>query len=59
MNSSANIRTPEATELGMDGPRTQIVVWAGGQLTPGAMLSQMSISNPRSASRPPRSRYGA
>ena len=43
---------PEAIELGIDGPKGQIVVCAGGHLTPGEMLSHTSMSRSRSASRP-------
>ena len=43
---------PAATAGGIDGPSTQMVVWAGGQVTPGEMLSHTSMSRSRSDSRP-------
>jgi hypothetical protein len=50
--SSRNMRIPAATEGGIDGPSTQMVVWAGGQATPGEMLSHTSMRRSRSDSRP-------
>ena len=52
MNSSRNIRIAEAIDDGIDGPNTQTVVCSGGQLTPGARLSQTSITRSRSLERP-------
>src|SRR5487761_1970969 len=51
--SSRNILIAECTDDGIDGPSTQIVVCWGGQVSPGAMLSQRSSSRSMSSMRPP------
>src|SRR5271155_4604687 len=51
-NSSRNMEMVDVIEEGIDGPRTQMVVWRGGQLSPGEMLSLTSNSRSRSSSRP-------
>jgi len=42
----------ETTGAVAEGPSGQMVVWAGGQRSPGEMLSLMSRSRSRSAGRP-------
>src|ERR1017187_6610771 len=52
-NSSRKIEIPAAIDGGIEGQSQPIVVFSGGQLTPGLSLSQTSINRLSSCSRPP------